>query len=104
MSEKNVDNMGRHYKYTACYRCELCKRRFNRDIPTWDNINDAKAIRIVESAILRKRGMPYNQDLLMHIPMYASHDCDSIDKAIECGTIGIGKFVGMEKEIKNDER
>ena len=45
--------------------------------------------------------MPYNSDLLVNIPMYANHDCDAINKGIEWGTRGIGKFVGIEKETKH---
>lgn len=102
MSEKNVDNMGRRYKYKACYKCELCKKRFSREVAGGDYISDSKAIRIVDSMIMKKMGMPYNQDLLLGIPMYVNHDCDAIGKAIEWGTRGIGKFVGMEKETDYD--
>ena len=92
------DRNGNKYKYRDCYKCELCKKRFCRDIIGGKNISDSKAIRIVDSAIMRKMGMPYNYDLLVNIPMYANHDCDSINKGIEWGTRGIGKFVGLEKE------
>lgn len=101
MSERNVDNMGRSFKYMACYKCELCKKRFRREVAGGEYISDSKAIRIVDSMIMKKSGMPYNQDLLLGIPMYANHDCDG--NAINWGTRGIGKFVGMEKEIIEDD-
>lgn len=49
---------------------------------------------------MKKSRMPYNQDLLLGIPMYTNHNCDG--NAINWGTRGIGKFVGMKKEIIRD--
>ena len=43
------DRNGNKYKYRACYKCELCKKRFCRDIIGGKNISDSKTIRIVDN-------------------------------------------------------